>query len=260
MLSIGEIAHSTGTTRRMLRHWERFGLIQPAEVDPHTGYRRYAASQVGRVQAVAALRALGFSLEAIGGLLDAGLTQDRLVHLLRERGGELVAQIDDASTSLAQVRSRLLAYEEGHAMISSTLELGALPALHLLAVQTTVLDESEIGPALTQLLATLRDVVPATVSSAVDLVLIYDGRAEEKIVVSAGHPGLEARPGLHQVDVPAEPDGVTVTFPDGLSDVGDAWIALDAGLAERDLRSTGIYRQVVTPAGLVLLQAPVRPR
>ena len=170
------------------------------------------------------------------------------------------AQIDDASTSLAQVRRRLLAYEEGHAMISSTLELGALPALHLHAVQTTVLDESEIGPALTQLLATLRDLVPATVSSAVDLVLIYDGRAEEQIVVSAGHPGLEARAGLHQVDVPAEPDGVTVTFPDGLSDVGDAWIALDARLAERDLRSTGIYRQVVTPAGLVRLQAPVRPR
>jgi len=226
-LSIGEIAHSTGTTGRMLRHWERLGLIQPAEVDPHTGYRRYAVSQVGPLQ---------------------------------ERESELVAQIDDASTSLAQVRRGLLAYEEGHAMISSTLELGALPALHLHAVQTTVLDESEIGPALTQLLATLRDLVPATVSSAVDLVLIYDGRAEEQIVVSAGHPGLEARAGLHQVDVPAEPDGVTVTFPDGLSDVGDAWIALDARLAERDLRSTGIYRQVVTPAGLVRLQAPVRPR
>src|SRR5699024_381434 len=49
-LSIGEIAHRTSTTRRMLRHWERLGLIQPAEVDPHTGYRRYAASQVGPLQ------------------------------------------------------------------------------------------------------------------------------------------------------------------------------------------------------------------
>src|SRR5699024_12835640 len=102
---------------RMRRHGERVGLIQPAEVDPHTGYRWYAASQVGRVQAVAALRALGFSLEAIGGLLDAGLTQDRLVRLLREREGELMAQIDDAWTRLAQVRSCLLAYVDGHAFI-----------------------------------------------------------------------------------------------------------------------------------------------
>lgn len=260
MLSIGEIARSTGTTRRMLRHWEQLGLLTPAQVDHRTGYRRYAPSQVGRVRAVAALRALGFSLESIGALLDAGLTQDRLVHLLQERERELVAQIDDASTSLAQVRSRLLAYQKGHEMISSTLELGALPALHLTAVRTSVLDESEIGPAVTTLLATLRDLVPATVNSAVDLVLLYDGRSEERIEVSAGHPGIETTPGLEVLDVPAEQHGVTVSFAEPPADVGDAWIAIDAQVAEQQLRTSGIYRQVVTPTGGVLLQAPVLPR
>src|SRR5699024_11248871 len=70
-LSIGEIAHSTGTTGRMLRHWERLGLIQPAGVDAHTGYRRCAVSQGGPLQ---------------------------------EREIELVARLDDASTSRADVR------------------------------------------------------------------------------------------------------------------------------------------------------------
>lgn len=33
MLSIGEIAHLTGVSRRMLRHWEEVGLIVPAAID-----------------------------------------------------------------------------------------------------------------------------------------------------------------------------------------------------------------------------------
>lgn len=47
MLSIGEIAHSTGVSRRMLRHWEDEGLLTPAVTDPVTGYRRYQDSQLG---------------------------------------------------------------------------------------------------------------------------------------------------------------------------------------------------------------------
>ena len=39
MLSIGHIAHGAGVSRRMLRHWEQEGLLQPATVDPATGYR-----------------------------------------------------------------------------------------------------------------------------------------------------------------------------------------------------------------------------
>lgn len=145
-------------------------------------------------------------------------------------------------------------------MIHNTLQLGALPALRLNAVQATVLDEAEIGTAATDLLATLRDVAGATVSSAVDLVLIYDGRAEEQIVVSAGHPGADPVPGLQQIDIPAAPEGVTVTFAGAPGDVGDAWIAIDARVAEQGLRTTGIYRQVVRSAGAVLLQAPVVPQ
>ena len=257
MLSIGDIARSTGTSRRMLRHWERLELIEPAEVDEVTGYRRYAPSQIGRVRAVASLRALGFGLEAIGDLLDADLTEERLVALLRKREQELVARIDDDSTNLAQVRSRLLAFEKGHEMISDTLELGALPGLHLAGASTSVLDESEIGGAVTKVLGRLREAMPAPASSAVDLVLVYDGRSDEQILVSAGHPSEELVPGLQRLEVAAVDQGVKVTFAEAPADIGDAWIAIDTRLAEHGLRTSGVYRQVVTAAGPVLLQAPV---
>jgi len=69
MLSIGEIAHFTGVSRRMLRHWEESGLIVPASTDEYTGHRRYARTQVGRVRAIAALRSLDFGLGEIRDLL-----------------------------------------------------------------------------------------------------------------------------------------------------------------------------------------------
>ena len=57
MLSIGEIAHSTGVSRRMLRHWEDEGLLTPAVTDPVTGFRRYQDSQLARESHHGAARA-----------------------------------------------------------------------------------------------------------------------------------------------------------------------------------------------------------
>ena len=113
MLSIGELAHRTGVSRRMLRHWEEIGLLAPAEVDDRTAYRKYSVSQTGRVRAIAALRAVGFGLDAIADLLDSDLSETRLVALLRAREVDLLAQISEASTRLQEVRERLDSLEEG---------------------------------------------------------------------------------------------------------------------------------------------------
>jgi len=156
MLSIGEIAHFTGVSRRMLRHWEEFGLIVPAATDEHTGYRRYARSQVGRVRTIAALRSLDFGLGEIRDLLGPQLTERRLLELLQTREEELVAQIDEASARLKEVRKRLDAIQRGHETIMSTIELGPLPTIRLASIQASVSDESEIGNAVSDLLPRLR--------------------------------------------------------------------------------------------------------
>ena len=78
-----------------------------------------------------------------------------------------------------------------------------------------LLDESEIGTATAELLRVLRATVPATAISAVDLVLVYDGRSEEFIGVAAGHPGEEPVSGLEPLDLAAVTEGVTVTFAEG---------------------------------------------
>ncbi|MBO3090057.1 MerR family transcriptional regulator [Cellulomonas dongxiuzhuiae] len=257
MWSIGEIAHSTGVSRRMLRHWEQVGLLEPASTDGATGYRRYAPSQVGRVRAVASLRALGFGLDTVADLLDATLTEQRLVELLREREQALVADITEASARLAEVRSRLASFEKGARTVMSTLELVALPALRLCAVRDTVRDETEIPEAARRLLALLpRHHGP----DGDDVVLLYDGTSDDAIVVTAGTPAGAEPCGLAVVEVAAVAEGVSVTFDQRPADVADAWIALDSALADRGLLTTGVYRQVNAPGRAVTLQAGVRER
>lgn len=262
MLSIGEIAHFTGVSRRMLRHWEEVGLIVPASTDEYTGYRRYARSQVGRVRAIAALRSVGFGLEAISDVLGAQLTQRRLVELLRTRQEELSAQIDEASARLTEVRKRLDAIEKGHRTITNALELGALPGIRLASLQASVGDESEIGNAVSQLLPRLRGHLEDRGTADVDIVLTYDGTADENsIVVTAGAAiPKDAASDLQTVEVAGSERGVTVRFDTPPADIGDAWISLDAALEEHDLETTGVYRQTLTSQGKVILQAPLRDR
>ncbi|MGL5930214.1 MAG: MerR family transcriptional regulator [Dermatophilaceae bacterium] len=256
MLRIGHVARTTGVSRRMLRHWEDVGLLAPAAVDPVSGYRRYAPSQVGRVRAIASLRAAGFGLEAIADLLGEALSEQQLVELLEGRENELVAEIDQASTRLGDVRRRLDSLRRGHRTMGS-LHIASLPGLRLAAVQTAVGDESEISEAVTDLLARLREKIVAAEHPDAEIVLTYDGTSEDVIVVTAGVEDADL-PGLTDVEVAAADTGVTVRLEPPPLAVGDAWIALDARVERAGLATCGVYRQTVT-GGAVILQAPVRP-
>lgn len=261
--TFGEIARFTGVSRRMLRHWEEAGLIAPASVDEYTGYRRYSRTQVGRVRAISALRSVGFALAEIVDLLDhSRLTEGRLVELLRAREQELATQIDEASARLAEVRKRLDAIQRGHDTIMSTIELGALPALRLSSLQATVSDESEIGEAIAGLLPRLRDELGSRGITDSNIVLAYDGAADESLItVTAGTAAIDDASGASEmaiVEVSGADRGVTVRFDVPPSDIGDAWISLDTSLEAYDLETTGVYRQILTPQGGVILQAPVK--
>ncbi|NMO91829.1 MerR family transcriptional regulator [Actinomycetospora sp. TBRC 11914] len=65
-MAIGEFAVASGLTPKALRLYDDLGLLPPAGVDPATGYRTYAASQLERARLVAALRRVGVPLARIG--------------------------------------------------------------------------------------------------------------------------------------------------------------------------------------------------
>ena len=71
LLTIGDFARESGLTPKALRLYDDLGLVRPAEVDPSSGYRRYAPAQLGRARLVATLRLVGMPLARIEEVLDA---------------------------------------------------------------------------------------------------------------------------------------------------------------------------------------------
>ncbi|MDQ0707465.1 DNA-binding transcriptional MerR regulator [Arthrobacter woluwensis] len=253
MLSIGEIAHSTGVSRRMLRHWENEGLLAPAVVDPATGYRRYQDSQLGRVRAIAELRTLGFGLAEIGQLLDPRLGRTTLESLLTHQEDALQQQITEASARLVHVRRRLDIIRSESQEIAMNLTLTALPAVEFWGLSTTVLDETEIGHAVHD----LRRRLPW---AGDELVLLYDGTSDDRITVSAGtivRPESEVAGKIVAQEAAA---GVSVDFDVLPENIADAWVLIETELDKRRLASFGVYRQIHGSNGGVTLQAPIRER
>jgi protein phosphatase len=69
LMTSGEFARASRLSPKALRLYDELGLLSPAEVDPVTGYRRYAPAQLEQARLVAWLRRLGMPLARIRALI-----------------------------------------------------------------------------------------------------------------------------------------------------------------------------------------------
>ncbi|WP_217428239.1 MerR family transcriptional regulator [Microlunatus speluncae] len=88
MLNIGEFAQWAGLTVKALHLYDERGILAPAEVDPHSGYRRYAASQLRDAMMIKALRDADVPLAEVASAVAA---PDRAVELLEQHRERVVA-------------------------------------------------------------------------------------------------------------------------------------------------------------------------
>ena len=63
MFKIGAFSQLVRVSPRMLRHYEKCGLLCPAEIDPFTGYRLYSAGQIPLLGKITALREVGSRID-----------------------------------------------------------------------------------------------------------------------------------------------------------------------------------------------------
>ena len=133
MFSIGEFARLGTVSVRTLRHYDEIGLLQPARVDPETGYRSYAASQMGQLNRIIALKDLGFSLTQAAKLL-SGITVEELRGMLALRRAQLEQELDEYTTRLREVEARLHYIEGENAMPADDITVKKIPAMGVVAI------------------------------------------------------------------------------------------------------------------------------
>jgi DNA-binding transcriptional MerR regulator len=101
-LPIGDFARATHLSVKALRYYHRVGLLEPADVDEHTGYRRYTTAQIPTAQIIRRFRDLDMPVDEVAQVLAAPDvdTRNRLIadHLSRLEQG--LSRTQAAVTSL----------------------------------------------------------------------------------------------------------------------------------------------------------------
>ena len=110
-LRIGEFSALGRVSVRMLRHYEKLGLLEPSRTDAWTGYRSYTLDQLPRLNRIIALKELGFSLQEVGAILAEAPSADDMRALLTQRRAQLAAELERSSHRLDQVDVRLAQIE-----------------------------------------------------------------------------------------------------------------------------------------------------
>jgi DNA-binding transcriptional MerR regulator len=105
LMPIGAFAQRTGLTPSALRFYADSGLLPPAEVDPASGYRYYAAGQVARATVLRRLRELAMPLADVGAALDAGA--DEATRILDGHVAQVLAHAADVQRRAAALRPAL---------------------------------------------------------------------------------------------------------------------------------------------------------
>ncbi|PKB25361.1 MerR family transcriptional regulator [Novosphingobium kunmingense] len=75
-MNIGAASEASGVSQRMIRHYEKIGLI-PSPARRGSGYRDYSPDDVHRLSFIAHARDLGFPIDGIGELLSLWSDQSR---------------------------------------------------------------------------------------------------------------------------------------------------------------------------------------
>jgi DNA-binding transcriptional MerR regulator len=207
-LSIGEFSQITHLSVKTLRRYHDAGLLEPAEVDPHSGYRYYTTAQVPTAQVIRRFRELGMPVREVGEVLATTDPEARSVLIARHLQ-RLENQLDQTRAAVSSLR-RLL--EPIVAPIE--VELRVMPATMTAAIRATV-NHSEVldwyGAAMTELdetLESLRATPAGPRGGLYDNALFTDERGDVTVYVPVVDPPTSGR--VRPFVVPAAELAITV--------------------------------------------------
>ncbi len=132
LVPIGDFSRMTHLSVKALRFYHDQGLLEPARIDPATGYRFYDPHQVPVAQVIRRFRDLDMPLEQVKAVLQAPDVETRTK--------EIIAHLTAMETKLAEMQmsvASLRALLEGPP-VRPVVEFRSIPAAPALAVRGTV--------------------------------------------------------------------------------------------------------------------------
>ncbi|MFD0784273.1 MerR family transcriptional regulator [Micromonospora azadirachtae] len=253
MFNIGDFARLGRVSVRMLRHYDSIGLLRPAAVDPHTGYRYYRADQLRRLNRVIALKELGLTLEQVRAIVDDAVDVAELRGMLRLRRSQLEAQLAADTARLAAVEARLRTIESEGQMNTQDVVLKEIAPVRV-AELTAVADSyqsTDIGPVIQPLYPELfRRLAAAGVTPTGPGIAWYEPAGTdggEAVVVHAGVQ-VTADPStagdFAVVDLPGVRAAATIVHQGPMDDVEQSMQVLARWIEENGYRTDGFAREV----------------
>jgi DNA-binding transcriptional MerR regulator len=203
VLAIGEFSQMTHLSVRTLRRYHDAGLLEPAAVDPHSGYRLYSAEQIPVAQVIHRLRELDVPLADVRRILQAP-DPDTRAALVADHLRRLESELDRTRAAVASLRTLL---SPGPAPVD--VELRAVPAATVAAIEDDVEHDHVLGwyaGAMAELDAVVDD--PAGVPGGLyDNALFQHGRGHLLVYRPTPTPPRTGR--VHPVTLPAAELAVT---------------------------------------------------
>jgi DNA-binding transcriptional MerR regulator/predicted transcriptional regulator YdeE len=253
MFSIGEFASIGRVSVRMLRHYDEIGLLVPARVDPHTGYRYYSGGQFAVLGQILAYKELGLRLEEVTRVVCGDVDGDALHELLVRRRAELARQLDLDAARLRRLEAHLRLLRGESRMSIITTELKGLPSLHVARATATAagFGSANISPVIGPLFDRLhRDLVRAGVRPDPLALASYEASASgdgADVLVEAAFPvpdDVSDGDGFAVVDLPAVELAVTTIHSGPMSTIDDSWRELLASIEEHGYEPAGVCREL----------------
>ena len=96
-ITVGDFSRATHLSVKTLRHYHQVGLLEPAAVNPDTGYRYYSAGQIPTAQVIRRLRDLEMPVAGVKAVLAAAGAP--------ARNALIAAHLDRLEAELAQTRA-----------------------------------------------------------------------------------------------------------------------------------------------------------
>ncbi len=168
-LSIGEFSARSRLSPKALRLYQELGLLEPAAVDPDTGYRSYELAQLKQAHLIALLRRIALPLAEIKAIL--ALDPAAAAHRIAAYWEGVEAEHDARRDLAGYVVDLLL----GRERVMYEVATRTLPERSLLCQLRHVADEQETYALGKAFLAIFKERPQPLVAGTPFLILIYHG-------------------------------------------------------------------------------------